>query len=164
MSLEKLVKKNAVIFDIDGVLTDSMPYIFKYLRHTDKKNYKAFWKAIPNMTPNKWALELTHMFHAFNYDIILLTARQDIPVARKNTIKWMYKNKVPFSELFMQPPRDKSVKDNVYKHGDIKLDIYKNQIEPFYNILLMIDDSPSNVKVFRDYGLTVLQPNHEDDV
>ena len=148
---------------MDGVLVDSEEYIAKYLRDVDVKDYDGFWESIPEMKVLEWGKTMLNLYSDAGYVILILTARQDIPIAREKTMKWLNHNNIKYHKIFFQNERNKEIRDNPYTHGEIKVKIYKEQIEPIFDVELIIDDNPSNVKVFRDLGLTVLQPNNEWD-
>ena len=158
------MKDKAIIMDIDGVLADSQEYIDKYLRNVKEKDYDSFWNSVPKHEVFDWSRNLVENYHNVGHKIVMLTARQDIPIARENTLKWFYKNNIHCDMLLMQPPRDVEEKNELYRHGLIKIDMYNKLIKPHYDIEFMVDDSPDNVKMFREIGLTVLQPNNKWDL
>ena len=58
---------------------------------------------------------------------------------------------VYYSDLFMRADGD-------YRADSIvKEEIYHDKIEPVYNVLLVLDDRDSVVKMWRSLGLTCLQ-------
>jgi hypothetical protein len=66
---------------------------------------------------------------------------------------WLTKYKLHPTELLMRP-------DGSYLKGDEqKKLIYETKIKDKYNVDFVIDDSNKVVKMYRDLGLTVLQPN-----
>ena len=154
------MKQKAIIIDIDGVLANSGSYIHKHLRHTKNKDYDSFWESIPDHPVNKWAKNLCNNYHTLDYDILMLTARQDTEVARFNTLEWFIDNDIHCDGLFMQTPRTEGEKNLLYDHGKVKIEMYEQLIKPRFDVEFMVDDSPANVSLFRDYGMTVLQPNN----
>lgn len=88
-----------------------------------------------------------------NAELIVLTGREDTPEIRQATYDWLGKNWLLPDKLLMRPKGDYSPAQ------ECKRTIYKNYIEGNYNVLVVFDDSQKCVDMWREEGLTCLQPN-----
>lgn len=86
-------------------------------------------------------------------ELIVLTGREDTPEIRKATYDWLDKNWLLPDKLLMRPKGDYSPAQ------ECKRAIYKKYIEGNYNVLVVFDDSQKCVDMWREEGLTCLQPN-----
>ena len=69
------------------------------------------------------------------------------------TKTWLKDHYIPYDDIFFRPYKDYS------KGAPTKEKIYKEKIEPKYNVWFVLDDNYKCVQMYRDLGLTVLQPN-----
>ena len=95
--------------------------------------------------------------YSYNYDleVLILTGRykgEDLEATKK----WLYKNSFYYSEIFAREPNDYS-KATLYKEK-----VYEELIKPNYDIVIVFEDNNDCVKMFRDKGLIVLQPQNSD--
>lgn len=88
-----------------------------------------------------------------NAELIVLTGREDTPEIRQATYDWLDRNWLLPDKLLMRPRGDYSPAQ------ECKRAIYKNYIEGNYNVLVVFDDSQKCVDMWREEGLTCLQPN-----
>lgn len=88
---------------------------------------------------------------SYNKNIIIITGRSES--TRKGTEMWLNKYKVPFDKLLMRPNGDFT------KGEELKQALYENEVKNKYYVDFVIEDSTKVVKMYRDLGLTVLQPN-----
>lgn len=143
------MKKSAIIMDIDGVLTYLVKVSSKQVSPTE---YEQFYVRIPRDKPNLWAKELGNAMRDNGYQIILLTGRHQR--TRKATEDWIL-DKMEWSSkdyiLYMRPDENNQLD---YK---VKRDLYKKFIKPKYNILFVVEDRKSVVKMWRKNKLVVLQ-------
>lgn len=86
-------------------------------------------------------------------ELIVLTGREDTPEVRQATYDWLDKNWLLPDKLLMRPKGDYSPAQ------ECKRAIYKKYIEGNYNVLVVFDDSQKCVDMWREEGLTCLQPN-----
>lgn len=79
----------------------------------------------------------------------------DIPEALmiEATKTWLKDHYIPYDDIFFRPYKDYS------KGAPTKEKIYKEKIESNYNVWFVLDDNYKCVQMYRDLGLTVLQPN-----
>lgn len=139
---------NCIIVDMDATVcfnTSGRPFYgdgSAELMHTDVPNPGVI-KIIKNYakTKNK------------NDAIIFVTGRDDS--AREATTKYIKDHILPNTEFYLY-----TRKFGDYRKGDVcKQDIYEKNIKGKYNVDFVLDDSNKIVKMYRNLGLTVLQPN-----
>ena len=141
--------QKAIICDIDGTLAN-----VEHRRHfvEDKKNadWDAFNAEMGKDTINEWCKELLKIFYANGYEVLLVSGR---PFEYTyETIFWLDKNEVQYSELFLREKKNDHRKDTI-----VKTEIYNNKIKGNYDILFVVDDRASVVANWRDLGLICLQ-------
>lgn len=131
------MKPKAFIFDIDGTVAlrgDRGVFEFENCAvDTRCETAYAIYKAL-----------------VVNYPIIFLTGREDR--YRAPTEKWLDYN--GFGErvgLHMRPT------DNNNPDQEVKIQTYQTYVEPYYDIVGLIDDRQRVVDAYRELGLTVLQ-------
>lgn len=141
------MKIPAYIFDIDGTLAlkgDRSPYDYSKVLE-DKPNIPIIRIA--------WDLAETNR-------ILFCSGRPD--TCRQDTRDWLFKHMVSpaffpaENNLFMRDPS----RDPVHaqrKDSIVKEEIYREQIEPFYEVLAVFDDRNQVVEMWRSLGLTCLQ-------
>lgn len=102
--------------------------------------------------PNTNIIDLVKAYcTTYNCDLIILTGRDES--CREATMDWLTEHDLHPTELLMRP-------NGSYLRGDEqKKLIYEIKIKDKYNVDFVIDDSDKVVKMYRDLGLTVLQPN-----
>lgn len=87
-----------------------------------------------------------------DYAIIIISGREDTPEIRKATETWLHNQDIWPTEVLLRSIGD-------YSNGEV---VKKNLIDYVlsnYNVQFIIDDNNRCVKMYRDMGLTVLQPN-----
>lgn len=131
------MKPSGYIFDIDGTLAlrgDRGPFD---------------WDKVSGDTPNKAVIDLCKLLKNVGFKIIVVSGRDDSCLA--TTSIWLQDNGISPSALFMRRTGDYR-KDYV-----IKMEIYKQLIEPKYNVLAVFDDRSQVVEMWRSIGLTCFQ-------
>ena len=145
--MEKLNPINAVIFDLDGTLSDCT-HRNHYLEKTpiDLDSFDALMHTDTVIAPVAFLLK-----NLSGVIKIVLTARPD--KYRKVTEKWLsdYKLLSHIEEIYMRPKEWYKKPDNLYKKSMIKF------LSQKYNILLVIDDSNHVVDMWRENGIYCLQ-------
>lgn len=135
---KKEIKQKAIICDIDGTIAiKGNRNIFDYSKvHLDTVNQPVYeiLKNIPK-------------------DVVILFCSGRDDNCKNETLNWLFDNlktghKV---DLFMRTTGDKRPDDIV------KEEIYKNYIEPNYEIIYVLDDRQKVVDMWRRIGLTCLQ-------
>lgn len=136
------MKPKAYIFDVDGTLANVDPF----LHHVrgDNKDYDAFHEASINALPN---FEVVQMLNEAFFDqmhIIIVTSRKE--VWRGLTSYWLAKNDIGHHALYMR-------KDNDNRQDyEVKEDILL-QIKKHWNVTHAVDDNPSIIKLWQNYGI-----------
>lgn len=138
------MKPKAIIVDLDGTLqqvTDREKFIHQ--REWDK-----FHEASAGEEPNLWCLEIVRRF-MHDHKIFFITGRKDS--YREITENWLLvKCDLPPNsyELFMAPPKMIAL--------PFKEKVYREQIEPNYEVVLVLDDDEAIIKMFKALGLACL--------
>ena len=133
--------------DIDGTLAD----VEHRVHHVQQepKDWKSFNSKMEHDVLNIWCRDIIAAMAKEGLDIILLTGRGES--RRKDTEVWLAKHEIGFNELFMRPKFD-SREDFV-----LKKNIYQDFIKEKYDVLFVIEDRLSVVKMWRELGLVCLQ-------
>ncbi len=130
-------KPSAVIVDMDGTLAlvrDRSPY------HPDTSGDE----------PNAPVIEVTRALHRAGHQIVIVSGRQE--ASRRSTEAWLTKHLgVKVLGPYMRANRD-GRPDN-----EVKTQIFREKIEPRFEVLCVLDDRNSVVKMWRGLGLTCLQ-------
>lgn len=140
-------KKKAIIVDLDGTLCDVNHRVHHVKGH--KKNWKAFNELMVHDELNHWCFELMEGMQAKGYKILFVTGRGE--AYREHTEAWLFKHQVRYEYLYMRALID------YREDSDVKEEIYRNLIEPHYQVLFVIDDRDSVVTRWRELDLTCLQ-------
>lgn len=141
------MKNKAVIFDIDGTISDSAHRV----KYAAEKDWKTFFKLMPLDNPKLEIVEILVMYHASDYDILLVTGRGE--EHREATVAWLGKHGILslVRQIYMRPLKD------FRADTEIKKEIYYSQIEPHYKVSSIFEDRSSVVNMWRSLGLTCLQ-------
>lgn len=141
------MKTSAVIFDIDGTISDSA-HRGKYAR---EKNWAEFFRLMPTDEPKHDIVELLLMYYNDDYKILLVTGRGE--EHREATLEWLGRHGISnyVHELYMRPLKD------FRPDHEIKKEIYINRLEPEYKVRAVFEDRSSVVQMWRSLGLTCLQ-------
>lgn len=133
--------KECIIVDIDGTLA------FKWDRniYDDSKLHLD--------TVNDKIREILHLYknNYNNVDIIICSWRMD--TCKEQTEKWLQDNRVPYDYIYMRKWWD------VRRDSIIKEEIYREHIEPYYNVKFIFDDRPVVVWTRRNMWLYVFDCN-----
>lgn len=138
--------KEAVIFDLDGTLSDRRHRLF-YL--DGKKNWEGFFNAMDKDPPIKAVFEKLFYHLEQNHKIFIVTGRPQH--YKDKTVTWLKKHNVKSSsyEIFMRESKnyesDLSLKKRIYE--DFLIDL---------NIIKVYEDQPDLIKLWKEYGLEVV--------
>lgn len=147
------MKTRAIICDLDGTLFDTSHR--QHFMQGKKKDWKNFNANISGDTVHEWCRELVFAMYFRNYHIIFCSGREDLylNVTMEGLLNGIGPENMQMirPSLFMRKAKDHR-KDTI-----IKAEIYKEFIEPKYDILFVIDDRPSVCRMWRSLGLVVLQ-------
>ncbi len=141
------MKRDAVIFDIDGTLADNR-HRQNFLLESPK-NWDAFFAGMEQDTPRPMVKSLVWMYEDRGFEVILVTGRYE--KYGTFTTNWLTEHGIAFHHLHMRPDSD-SRPDYEVKRG-----IYETQIAPHFNVKLVVDDRSSVVKMWRELGLECWQ-------
>ena len=145
--MEKLNSSNAVIFDLDGTLSDCT-HRMHYLDNKPK-DFDSFYGAMGNDIVVKPVASMLRNLTGVSK--LVLTAR---PVSYSHvTEEWLSKHDLlsHIQGLYMRPDEQRRVPDYLYKQSMI------DAIRKEYNILLVIDDRDRVVNMWRENGIYCLQ-------
>ncbi|WP_165356523.1 AAA family ATPase [Sphingosinicella sp. BN140058] len=144
----------AVIFDIDGTLAD----VAHRLHHLDgEKDWNAFFRDMADDAPVEPIARLARMLHhnaesGRDIDAVLIvTARPDRADWRRTTLDWLALHKIPYDALYMRAEGD------IRADHLVKADMLQRILDDGYAPVLVIDDRPQVVRMWRDHGITTLQ-------
>lgn len=142
-----------IIVDLDGTLAD----IGHRLHHVQsgRKNWPAFFKTMHLDTLNIWCCELMVAMKQAGFRIAIVSGRPD---DYKDVIQaWLKQHDVPYDELHLRKAGDFR-KDDIVKREILHAHFDKNEI------LFVVDDRESVVKMWREEGLVCLQCDpHESE-
>lgn len=138
-------KENAIIVDMDSTLCFN----------TTKRPFWGDGAAEGMLTdiPNRPVCDLVQIMHMQHFKVLIVTGREGSPDIMEATKSWLKNHDIPYDDIFFRPYKDYS------KGAPTKERIYKEKIEPNYNVWFVLDDNYKCVQMYRDLGLTVLQPN-----
>lgn len=87
------------------------------------------------------------------YKVFIVTGREGTPEIIAATKEWLAKHNIAVDELFFRPVGDFS------SGADCKKKIYEDNIKGKYNVQFVLEDNYKCVNMWREEGLTCLQPN-----
>lgn len=139
------MKQPAILIDLDGTLANIDERRQMFIKD---KNWDLFYAKISEDKLNSWCLEIIKKFKA-DYRIVLLSGRRGC--YREVTAKWLARFNVPYDLLLLRAESD-------YRPDDVvKFEIYESEIKEIFDVLFVVDDRDSVVKMWRKMGLTCLQ-------
>ena len=131
-------RRPAFLFDIDGTLA----------LHKDRDPYR--WQDADQDRPNLPLIAVVHSLSRSGFGIVYVSGRTED--ARPLTQRWLNREVGVSGPLYMRPSGD------YRKDVEIKREIYRGHVEPFYEILAVFDDRNQVVRLWRDeIGLTCFQ-------
>lgn len=129
------IRLDGFLIDIDGTLSNM----------GNRSPYE--WNKVGLDAVNNAVKHCIQSFSQTNKKIILLSGRDEI--CRSETEQWLKDNFIHYDLLLMR-----SV-NNMNKDFVIKEQLYKEFVEPFYNIIAVYDDRPSVIRMWKSLGLHV---------
>ena len=137
----------AIIVDLDGTLCDCEHRV----HHVQKENkdWKSFNDKMVDDELNIWCAHLIESMNSNGFKIIFVTGRDEN--YRPHTEEWLAKHQINYHQLYMRPAKD------IRGDNEIKKEIYQNSIKDKLDILFVVDDRLSVVKMWRSIGLVCLQ-------
>lgn len=139
----------AVIFDIDGTLADNGHRSPFDLSKLDKD------------TPKEFVVNLLNLYKSNGYKIICLSGRhsgtkEDPTLYYHATSRWLIANNIHCDELHLRNAGDHR-KDDI-----IKEEIFWNDVAPYYNVEVAVDDRQRVVEMWRRIGVNCFSCDHGD--
>jgi predicted kinase len=130
-----------VIVDLDGTLA-----------HTDLPYPQAYDRDYSEDDLDRGIYDLVSAYHANTLMVVAVSGREGTPEKREQTDRWLSRNHVPVSKLLMRKAGDR--RDDAI----VKKEIYLNEIQGKYRVMMVIDDRPRVTRMWRhELGLPVLQ-------
>lgn len=152
MKYSSLMKRPAIIIDLDGTLYDARDRQKNYLIRDDgKKDFDGFHAAADNDKPHEWCAVLIQGMRNLGFTVIFSSGRDD--KYRESTESWLKRN-LNLSKhqykLFMRPTGDYTADDTMKKAW------FHELIEPHYHVMFAVDDRKRVADMWRSVGLTCL--------
>ena len=131
-----------VLVDIDGTVA-----------HRTNRDPFEYDKVLEDRPDNETIEVITALWRA-GYKIIFISARDDS--CFDDSYEWLRLHCPPFIKLYMRKTGD------FRKDSIIKEEIYREHIEPFYDVFCVFDDRNQVVGMWREIGLKCFQPEAGD--
>lgn len=141
------MRESAIIIDLDGTLASS-EWRVHHLRG-GRKDWDAFFAGMGSDAPVPWVVELLRADHGGAARLIVTGRPEDY---RSVCEQWLRTNGLPYDRLLMRPAGDRRP-DTV-----VKREIHEREIEPDYDVVLVVDDRPGVVEMWRSLGLHTIRP------
>lgn len=139
------LKPKAIVLDMDATLC---------LNTTGRPFYgKGAAEGMLNDEPISEICELVwNLQRVGDCAIIIVSGREDTPEIREATETWLHNQDIWPTEVLLRSIGD-------YSKGEVVKRNLIDYVLSRYNVQFIIDDNNRCVKMYRDMGLTVLQPN-----
>ena len=146
------MKKDIVIFDLDGTLAIIDERRQKAMKPNGKLNWDKFSsdELIKKDLPNIPVIKTAKLFHQSGFKIYVLSGRSE--ETKQVTTQWLKKYDVPFDVLKMRKKKDTRPDEVIKKEFVVELSILEN-------IFLILDDREKVVKMWRSLQLPCFQVN-----
>ena len=152
-------KIRAVVLDTDGTLA----------LHTEEERAHYDYSKVRNDRPNKPIIEIAQRIimpdmGELSLQPLVVTGRADENngQVRRDTRDW-YNEHVFYIEdyeLFMRKEFLPSGKRDFRPDDIVKKEIYVNDIEPYYDVVLWVDDRPRVLRMLHSLGIPTLASKH----
>jgi len=151
--VKPLVRRQGVIFDMDGTLTN-----VSHVRHFVRgkyRNFDMFHRSSVFCPPNQEVVDMAFDTHDKNLAVIIVTARSE--PYREVTQKWLDERNIPYENIYMRPEGDQR-QDAIVK-AEILQDILVD-----YDVVHCVDDNVNVKKVWAEAGIrTTVVPGFDDE-
>lgn len=138
-------KPSAIVVDMDATLclnTSGRPFYGEGAAEGMAKD-----------TPIPEIVELVKLYSDHSdTNVIILSGREDTPEIREATETWLHKYSIYPTGVLLRSIGD-------YSKGEVCKKELMEHVLKSYNVKFVIDDNNRCVQMYRDMGLTVLQPN-----
>lgn len=149
------MKKDIVIFDLDGTLA----IIDERLKESSIKSGKINWKRffsedlIKKDLPNLPVIKTANLFHQNGYKIYIFSGRSE--TTENATRKWLKDNRIQYDYLRLR-------KENDYRPDEIVKKDFLKTLSILDRVFLIFDDRKKVVKMWRSLGLPCFQVSEGD--
>lgn len=136
-------KRQAVIVDVDGTIA-------LMGKNQPGRRGPFDWNRVGEDDPNEPIIQLIKRLRGPHVYVLWVSGRDS--VCRQDTQLWLNQHCGACGEpLFMRREGDRR------PDTEVKYELYHDYIEQDYNVVWVLDDRNSVVRMWRDLGLTVLQ-------
>jgi hypothetical protein len=146
------------IFDLDGTIAniEHRVHHLEYNKDAEKpkKDWKSFHAGIPDDTPYPEIVDLMREMSMRDHEIVILSGRGTESAVQ--TDDWLRKHQVPFDHIFMRDGGDYRP-DNIVKREIYDRLVASGMPKP----VLVVDDRPRVIAVWKELGLNVLEVHQE---
>ena len=131
-----------VIFDLDGVISDASHR--QHFLKKSEKDWDGFFSACTQDPPIYSGLQLINLIHQLQ-GVIILTAR---PVTiQSETLDWLKRHDVDWNALIMRSEQDHK------SSAEMKLLAINEISAASFDPILVFDDDPKNIAMFKEQGI-----------
>ena len=134
-------RKDAVLFDLDGTLAETMTFA---KHHKDR--HEPFAREALEVDARPKLVDKLKKLREDGDAVVILTARSED--YRSETKKWLHENHIPYDALVMRPKSDTTEPDK-----KVKKELLEEDILPKFDIKKAYDDKKKNVKMFEKLGI-----------
>ncbi len=142
----------AAIFDIDGVLAETLPRVRIHLWEKTKPDWDSFYADQRYDKPIPWTFTFMRALAEDGYKIALLTGRP--AEFRADTIKWLHQNDARYHVLWLRGD------DDYRPPQEAKREHLQALRDRGWDVQLAFEDHPETVQMFMDEGLMVYITPH----
>lgn len=145
-------KPKAIILDRDGTLA-SVKYIAPVTGDNDA--WRQYNAAMIFDAPVPRVQRFAQLCYAIGFCIIVVSGRMegDYPGDRRRLFlmdDWLWKHDIPRDALFMREGGDTRL-DSI-----VKAEIYEQKIEPYWDVVAVVDDRQAVINMWKSKGLKVI--------
>jgi hypothetical protein len=142
----------AAIFDIDGVLAETLPRVRIHLWEKTKPDWNSFYADQRYDKPIPWTFTFMRALAEDGYRIALLTGRP--AEFRDDTIKWLQQNGARYHVLWLRGD------DDYRPPQECKLEHLQKLRKRGWDVELAFEDHPETIQMYMDEGLMVYITPH----
>jgi hypothetical protein len=159
------MKKQAIVFDIDGVLAEKSP----------ERDYREYDK-VDLDKPISQGFDLCEMYVLDGYEVLFVTGRKEL--CREKTVNFLFESLTESNSKFRRLVLNKeslnakcveilkrSISNSLFMRDDgdhrkaqvLKKEIYDYHIKDKYDVVAAFDDDPLVCNMYKNEGLFVFQ-------
>jgi uncharacterized HAD superfamily protein len=139
-----------LICDIDGVIADCKHRVNKYLVDKTPKDWDGFFdpNEVKKDKPIKEVIKLLNNINPEAHVLLLSTRWERL---RSVTEDWLEDNSVDYNEMILKPDERRC------RAHEFKREVTQKLLDEGHEIIMAIDDSTDNCKMYYDLGIAALQ-------